>query len=565
MAMQARTLFHPVALAALLTVPFTTNAQQLMPDSTALRHLRTDVYTLADDSMMGRETGTKGEQMAAAYIMDRFRQLGLAPKGDDHTYLNAFQFAALPRTGPDNTLQLGRHSLKLGEDFYPLGYSANAQVLTRVARCKYGILAPELGRNDFDGVDVKDHAACMSISSPDGFHPHSKWLAHNDLRSRINDAIKLGANAVIFYNDAPDMANDPPADFEMKLLPSTVPVVFLTKSGFEKLGQDGDPVVIHTDIIREEKTGHNVIGYVGNGKPYTVVIGAHYDHLGMGGEGSLYRGAPAIHNGADDNASGVAVLLQLAADLQKMPNARNNNYLFMAFSGEEKGLYGSNAWTKHPTLPIDSLNYMINMDMVGRLDSASNLAINSVGTSPSWPGITKLKVGGLSIKTTEGGVGPSDHTSFYLQGVPAIHFFTGSEPDYHKPSDDADKLDYPGMLRIARYIEAVVTTLNDSTKLTFTKTADTDTSKAPRFSVTLGVVPDYMYDGRGLRIDGVDDGKTASVAGLKKGDIVIKMGDFEVPDMMGYMKALGMFKKGDKTQVTVLRDGKEVKAEVKFQ
>ncbi len=563
--MQARTLFLPVALAALLSFPLTTTAQLLMPDSTAMRNLRTDVYTLADDSMMGRETGTKGEQMAAAYIMHRFKQIGLAPKGDDNTYLNAFNFAALPRTGPDNTLQLGRHTLKLGTDFYPLGYSANAQVLTRVARCKYGIQAPELGRNDFDGVDVKDHAACMSISSPDGIHPHSKWLAHNDLRSRINDAVKLGANAVIFYNDAPDMANDPPQDFEMKLQPSPVPVVFLTKSGFEKLGLDGDPVVIHSDIIREEKTGHNVIGYIGNGKPYTVVIGAHYDHLGMGAEGSLYRGAPAIHNGADDNASGVAVLLQLAADLQKMPHAKKNNYLFMAFSGEEKGLYGSNAWTKHPTLPIDSLNYMINMDMVGRLDSASNLAINSIGTSPSWPGITKLKVGGLNIKTTEGGVGPSDHTSFYLQNVPAIHFFTGSEPDYHKPSDDANKLDYPGMLRIARYIEAVVTTLNDSTKLVFTKTADTDTSKAPRFSVTLGIVPDYMYDGRGLRIDGVDDGKTASVAGLKKGDIVIKMGDFEVPDMMGYMKALGMFKKGDKTQMTVLRDGKELKADVKFQ
>lgn len=557
--------FRPVAFAAVLAAPFVSTAQPLMPDSTALRHLRTDVFTLADDSMMGRETGTKGEQMAARYIIGRYEQLGLAPKGDSGTYLNAFQFAALPRTGPGNALQLGRNTLKLGEDFYPLGYAANAHVLTRVARCKYGILAPELNRNDFDGVDVKDHAACMSISSPDGIHPHSKWLAHNDLRSRINDAVKLGANAVIFYNDDPDMANDPPQDFEMKLLPSPVPVVFLTKSGFQKLGQDGDPVVITTDIIREEKTGHNVIGYLGNGKPYTVVIGAHYDHLGMGGEGSLYRGDPAIHNGADDNASGVAVLLQLAADLQRMPNAKNNNYLFMAFSGEEKGLYGSNAWTKHPTLPIDSLNYMINMDMVGRLDSADNLAINSIGTSPSWPGVAKLKVGGLNIKTTEGGVGPSDHTSFYLQDVPAIHFFTGSEPDYHKPSDDPEKLNYPGMLRIARYIEAVITTLNDSTKLTFTKTADTDTSKAPRFTVTLGVVPDYMYDGRGMRIDGVDEGKTASVAGLKKGDIVIKMGDFEVPDMMGYMKALGMFKKGDKTAVTVLRDGKEVKAEVKFQ
>jgi hypothetical protein len=564
MDMPSRSPIRYAAIAALIALPAAMHAQGLMPDSTALRQMRLDVFTLADDSMQGRETGTPGEQMAARYLVKRFRQIGLAPKGDSGTYLNAFQFAALPRTGPGNALQLGRHKLEPGKDFYPLGYSANGSVLTRVARCKYGIQAPELGRNDFDGVAVKDHAACMSISSPDGIHPHSKWIAHNDLRSRINDAVKLGANAIIFYNDDPDKADDPPQDFEMRLQPCPVPVVFLTKSGMDKLGQDGDPVVVTTDIIREEKTGHNVVGYWGNGKPYTVVIGAHYDHLGMGGEGSLYRGEPAIHNGADDNASGVAVLMQLASDLQRMPDARNNNYLFIAFSGEEKGLFGSNAWTKHPTLPIDSLNYMINMDMVGRLDSTNDLAINSIGTSPSWPGITTLKTGGLHIKTTEGGVGPSDHTSFYLHNVPAIHFFTGSEPDYHKPSDDADKLNYPGMLRIARYIEAVITTLNDSTKLTFTKTADTDTTEAPRFTVTLGVVPDYMYDGKGLRIDGITEGKTAAEAGLKAGDIVIKLGDYDVPDMMGYMKALGMFKKGDTTEVTVLREGKPVKAKVHF-
>jgi aminopeptidase YwaD len=554
------------ALGALLLLPLSATAQTLMPDSTALRQLRNDVYTLADDSMQGRELGTKGEQMAAAYLMDRYRSLGLAPRGDDHTYLNAFTYAALPRTGPGNTLQLGRHALRPGEDFYPLGYSANAQVLTRVARCKYGIQAPEKGRNDFDGVNLKDRAACMSISSPDGIHPHSEWLAWNDLRRRINDAVALGANAVIFYNDDPEKADDPSPEFRMKLQPSPVPVVFLTKSGFAKLGQDGDPVVLHTDVIREEMTGRNVVGYLGHGQPWTVVIGAHYDHWGHGGEGSLYRGKePQIHNGADDNASGVAVMLQLAADLQRMPDARKNNYLFIAFSGEEEGLYGSSAWAKQPTLPIDSLNYMINMDMVGRLDSAGHLAINGIGTSPAWAAITQLKAGKLEIKTTEGGIGPSDHTSFYLQDVPAIHFFTGSHEDYHKPTDDADKINYPGMLRVARYIEAAIAALNDSTKLTFTKTADADTADAPRFSVTLGVVPDYMYDGKGLRIDGVTEGKPAAKAGLRKGDVVIRMGSNEVPDMMGYMKALGLFKKGDSAEVTVLREGQEVKALVHFQ
>ena len=374
-----------VAFAALLLAPFATQAQSLMPDSQAVRQMRLDVYTLADDSMQGRETGTMGEQMAARYLVDRFRSIGLSPKGDSSSYLNAFQFAAMPRTGPDNMLKLGRHTLKLGEDFYPLGYSANAQVLTRVARAKYGIKAPEKDRNDFEHVDVKDHAVCMSISSPDGIHPHSAWLAHNDLRSRIDDAVSLGANAIIFYTDDPDKADDPSSDFHMKLQPTSVPVVFLTKSGFAEARPGWGP------------GGRSIRRSSARKRPGTTwwatsamaslygSDGAHYDHLGYGGEGSLYRGEPAIHNGADDNASGVAVLMQLAEDLQQMPNAKNNNYLFIAFSGEEKGLYGSNAWSKHPTLPIDSLNYMINMDMVGRLDSLGHLAINGVGTSPAWP------------------------------------------------------------------------------------------------------------------------------------------------------------------------------------
>lgn len=551
-------------LAVCLLSPLAALPQQLMPDSQAVRQMRLDVYTLADDSMQGREAGTVGERMGADYITARFQALGLAPKGDSTSYLHTFQFAAVPRTGPGNTLQLGRNTLKLGEDFYPLAYSANAQVLTRLARCRYGIRDAEKGRDDFEHVEVKGRAAAMSISSPDGIHPHSAWLAHHDLRTRIESAVELGATAVLFYNDDPAKASDPPQDLAMKLQPTSVPVVFLTKSGFEKLGQDGEPVVISTDIIREEKSGHNVVGYLGHGKPYTVVIGAHYDHLGLGNEGSLHRGEPEIHNGADDNASGVAVMLQLAADLQQLPAAKNNNYLFIAFSGEEKGLFGSNAWTKQPTLPIDSLNYMINMDMVGRLDSAGHLAINGVGTSPAWATLADGEAEGLRIRTTEGGIGPSDHTSFYLQQVPAIHFFTGTHGDYHKPGDDADKVDYAGMLRVARYIESMITALNDSTKLTFTKTAGSDTTKAPRFSVTLGVVPDYMYDGVGLRIDGVSEDKPAARAGLRQGDVVIKLGDHAVPDMMGYMKALGMFKKGDSTQATIVREGQEMRVEIHF-
>lgn len=550
-------------LSLLALAPLGLCAQHLMSDADALDQMRYDVRYLTSDRLEGRETGKPGERLAADYIVGKFGNVGLMPYGDSATYLQAFHFTAPPVRGPKNSLQLGRYQLKMGEDFYPVSWSPSATVFTRLARCRYGIQAPEMGRNDFDGVDVKEHAAAICISSPDGIHPHSKWAAHNDIRGRIDDAVKLGANAVLLYNDDPDL-DDIDSTLSARVQPCPVPVVFVTKSGFKKMGLDGEPVVIGTDITRAQMTGHNVVGLLDNGQPNVVVIGAHFDHLGYGEDGSLYRGAPAIHNGADDNASGVAVMMQLARDLAGMPEAHNNDYLFIAFSGEEKGLYGSNYWTKHPTLPLGEINYMINLDMVGRLDSASDVSINGAGTSPAWAELKRVLVGKLNVKTSESGIGPSDHTSFYLQGIPAIHFFTGSHNDYHKPSDDEDKINYPGMLRITRYIESLITTLNDDGKLTFTKTQDADSTEAPRFTVTLGVVPDYMYDGKGMRIDGVSDGKAAAAAGLKPGDVVVKLGDHDVSDMMSYMKALGAFKKGESTRVTVLREGKETKADITF-
>ncbi|MBK8500143.1 MAG: M28 family peptidase [Flavobacteriales bacterium] len=346
---------------------------------------------------------------------------------------------------------------------------------------------------------------------------------------------------------------------------------------------DGNPCVISADIKREKRTAYNVVGLLDNGAPNVVVIGAHLDHLGYGAEGSLHRGEPAIHNGADDNASGVAVLLQLARDLSDKESgagqqAHANDYLFVAFSGEEKGLYGSNYWTKNPTVPISEINYMINMDMVGRLDSARHLAISGTGTSPLWDSVLAelrkpvpirgkrgaFNADTLSIKTSAGGVGPSDHTSFYLQGVPAIHFFTGTHADYHKPSDDEDKINYEGMLRITRFIESMLTRLDSKPKLPFTKTEEANKEDAPRFKVTLGVVPDYMFDGKGMRIDGLTEGKPAANAGLKVGDVVVKLGSLEITDMMSYMKALAVFNKGDTAKVKVMRDGQALEADVTF-
>ncbi|MDC8001857.1 M20/M25/M40 family metallo-hydrolase [Aequorivita todarodis] len=311
------------------------------------------------------------------------------------------------------------------------------------------------------------------------------------------------------------------------------------------------------------QTGENVIGYLDNNAENTVVIGAHYDHMGMGGEGSLYREGEAIHNGADDNASGVAMMLHLADSLQKKDSPKKNNYLFIAFSGEEEGLLGSNYFVKNPTIDTKKVTYMLNMDMVGRLNSENTLAVYGVGTSPIFKQVVNANAGDLNIAENESGVGPSDHTSFYLADIPVLHFFTGQHEDYHKPSDDTEKVNFEGMETVSNYIFSIIKDLDSQPKLAFKKTKN-ESEVVPDFKVTLGVVPDYLFSGKGMRIDGISEDRPAQKAGLQKGDIVIKMGDYEVTDMMSYMKSLSKFEKGQTVNVTIERNGEPIMVEVTF-
>ncbi|WP_420806053.1 M28 family peptidase [Lacinutrix himadriensis] len=308
-------------------------------------------------------------------------------------------------------------------------------------------------------------------------------------------------------------------------------------------------------------TGTNVVAYIDNQAENTVIIGAHYDHLGYGAEGSLYRGERAIHNGADDNASGVAVLLNLAKRLMK--GNINNNYLFITFSGEEMGLLGSNYFVKNPTIDTKKANYMINMDMVGRLKKDSTLAVYGVGTSPIFKQTLKANNNRFKLVQKESGVGPSDHTSFYNADIPVLHFFTGQHEDYHKPSDDTERLHFNGMQVISNYIFEIVSDLDNNGKLPFRKTKN-ESEDVPRFKVGLGVIPDYLYDGKGMRIDGISEDKPAQKAGLQRGDVVVKLGEIEVIDMTTYMIGLSKFEEGDTTKVIVERDGKTVEAEISF-
>jgi len=313
-----------------------------------------------------------------------------------------------------------------------------------------------------------------------------------------------------------------------------------------------------------ERSGNNVVGFIDNQSLYTIVIGAHYDHLGLGHDKNSMDANPdgKIHNGADDNASGTAGVIELARYFSSNKITEPFNFLFICFSGEELGLLGSKKWCDGPDVEMGKINYMINMDMIGRLNKEKKLIIYGVGTSPVWvPIIDSLKINPVTkafiIKKDSAGIGPSDQTSFYLKDIPVLHFFTGQHSDYHKPSDDANKLNYKGEAKVLEYIITLVEKTYRYPKLKFQKTRNPDTGKGG-FKVTMGVMPDYTYEEAGLRIDGVTDGKPASKAGILKGDVVKKLGDFEVKNIQDYMKALGNFKKGDKTKVEVLR-GKETK------
>ena len=349
-----------------------------------------------------------------------------------------------------------------------------------------------------------------------------------------------------------------------------VDVEFLSSDALEGRGTGSEGERKAADYISQRfsdlnfiEKGNNVLAFMDNNASSTVVIGAHYDHLGYGGEGSLYRDPEIkIHNGADDNASGVALMLDLASKLRDN-NKVNNNYLFIAFSGEELGLLGSNYFVKNPTIDIKTVNYMINMDMVGRLNNERSLAIYGLGTSPIFKQTIKSNNEDFKIIENESGVGPSDHTSFYLQDIPVLHFFTGQHSDYHKPSDDSNLINYFGMELISNYIYSIISDLDDNGKLSFKKTKN-ESQDVPRFKVTLGVIPDYLFQGKGMRIDGVSSGKPAEKAGFEKGDIVIKLGNTDINDMMSYMKGLSKIKKGDKVIVKVKRNNKIFSKKITF-
>jgi len=348
----------------------------------------------------------------------------------------------------------------------------------------------------------------------------------------------------------------------------------LKSSGIQPKGENGTwlqefdfSAGLHGSGGRSGKA-NNVIGYLDNKAKYTVVIGAHYDHLGDGSDGHSLDGHPEgkIHNGADDNASGVAGVIELARYFSQNNEKEAFNFLFICFSGEELGLLGSVYFCEHPTIDISSINCMINMDMIGRLPKENaSLAVSGTGTAAPFEKLVKrFENGALKIMTDSAGVGPSDHTSFYNKGIPVLHFFSGTHSDYHKPSDDIEKINAPGEEVILLIIAGLIEQLPKDEKLTFLKTRNPSMGTSAKFKVTLGIMPSYANTDNGLKVEAVLDGKAAMKAGIKDGDIITQMGVYPVKEIQSYMEALGKFNKGDKTKVKIVRGKEELVLEVEF-
>ena len=389
---------------------------------------------------------------------------------------------------------------------------------------------------DFDEAEfVKDENLKKSIS----------YLASDELEGRLaGSAGERKASEYIFSNlkQLGLKAEIQPFEYSVKLNP-------------------------HDDPSSGQVNARNVIGYLDNNADKTIVIGAHYDHLGknehhhsteMDSEG-------LIHNGADDNASGVSAVLELARMFSENEKIEDANFIFAFFSGEEDGLMGSKAFAEDVKEKYPNVVTMINLDMVGRLNKDKALTVGGVGTSPVFPDlIERFKPAGFNIAIDSAGIGPSDHTSFYLKDIPVLFMFTGTHQDYHKPSDDEEKINYNGLRFITDYVFNLSNAIIEENEIPFTETKIQQGRAVPQYKVTLGIMPGYADTGDGLHVDGVVSGKAADLAGIKQGDIITKIGECPVKEVYSYMDCLAELNSGDEKEVIILRDGKEIKLNVKF-
>lgn len=564
------------------------------------------VCDLSTPEMEGRAAGTDGEKKAAQYITEQFRAIGIEPLGDPGSYFQTFEIPTGTKLGSQNRLVIEIEGKKTAYhpevSFVPFAFSDNGKIKGEVVFAGYGITAPELQYDDYAGLDVKDKIVLVMTHEPqekNGRGPFRKPEAfhYTELRYKVTNAREHGAKGIIVVTDPNNHEREKGELMAVRgggsasagvmginavrevaetiLLPSSKTLSQLQREIDETLKPRSFVIPnvtadLEIDLVREKGQAKNVVGILPGRDPHlrreAMVIGAHYDGLGRGGENSL---APdrygEIHPGADDNASGVAGVLALAEAFARTGAKRT--VIFIAFSGEEIGLLGSSHYVRSPTWPLEKTYAMINLDGIGRLKD-DRLYILGVDSAREFRSFVEEASQGLNFQLSLSGdaFGPSDHTSFYVKGKPVLMFFTGPHSDYHRPSDTADKVNGEGMEKVVRLVYNVAAELaNRSEPLAFVMTKGEPSRGAGErgggYGAYLGSIPDFAESPvPGVRLSGVRPGSPAEKVGLEAGDVIVGIGGMTVRSLHDLLYALRTKRPGDQVEVIYLRGGKELKA-----
>ncbi len=651
-----------------------TVARPAEPDTARLKE---HVSYLASEKLEGRRTGTPGAQEAAGYVAREFMRLRLRPGGNTPTddlseksYLQEFPYVASVSLGAGNALTATRRvepgaqgtpmaiDFKVGEDWMPLGFGTNAKVEGGLVFVGHGITDAAQNHDDYKGAAVKDRVALAFAGTPDGDNPHGRFTRAGEPRFKAAAARAAGARALVLIAAEEKFADDRASRlrYDNSGGDAGLPVAVMSRQAaakvlgladvsvlaeFEKAvraaGQTATPfalngeavrqvvVSLKTDVVRRNAPAANVVGILEGSDPKlkseVVVVGAHYDHLGRGGEGSGSLGREGdVHYGADDNASGTAGLIELARIFSREREQMRRTVVFVAFGGEEEGLIGSSFYVQNPARPLGQTVAMLNMDMVGRL-RGDVLNVGGVGTASEWRSIVEAenkvyavtldssitggasepkkeeaKPGGDNVKVSEegrhagaivvtgsngraavtatpserfalrlseDGYGPSDHSAFYARRVPVLFFFTGSHEDYHKPSDTAERVNYEGEARVLAFVRDLVYEIQSrDERPTYAVAKSEANTRSTGFKVSLGTVPSYGDSTDGLKLDAVREGSPAAAAGLRAGDKIVKLAGRDVRNVYDYTQALSEMKAGQEYEVEVLREGQRLSMKI---
>jgi len=561
-----------------------------------------DVTYLASDALKGRGNGSPELDQAADYIAEQFRKAGLQPAGDGGMYFQNFDITTGAVLGARNELSIAGAALKANQDFLPILFSNTAVFDGPLIFAGYGITAPEYHYDDYEGIDPKDKIVVVFEHEPQENDASSVFLgkdytAHSSFTNKAINARLHGAKGIVFITEPSHQTEDlGPTDRQVEESDMGIPAVHVKRDfvmkPFKARGKDlsalqqaidkdlrpqsfeltGVFAHIATEVTRSRKTVKNVIAALPGSDPALkdqwIVIGAHYDHLGLGNRNSL---APSligqVHHGADDNASGTAGVMEVARVAAANRPMWKRSVLFMTFAGEEIGLLGSANFVNHATVPLSNIDAMINMDMIGRL-SKDKLYISGTGTSPEFkPLLEELeKSTGLDVQFSESGYGASDHTSFNAKKIPVLFFYSGLHTDYHKPSDTADKINSEGAVKVTSLVYRITDRIaNETPKLAYTEVAQpipASRGGGRGYGPYFGSVPDFRDDLKGVLFSDVQNNSPAAKAGLKAGDLMVEFDGKQILNLNDYAYALRGKQPGDVVTVVVKRNGADVKTDV---